>query len=392
MLFIHKKKNLSRLNSLLSFLLLQQYRLVNLPIYIFAKKWFQPLKQQNIVKILLLRQGGIGDTVVALPAINAIRNHFPGAEIHLLTHHVIGDTVSVPDLLPVNFFRKIFKYKKFVDEDILRQLKHEKYDLFIELPSDKASLYFELRSVWLAKRIGVKYGIGWQVSSTTFLKKQQEKLLYFENEQNRLLKILSKYIPGLVINGQHTAQLSFPAEKEQSINFNQNTKKQLALAFSAGEAKKIWPLNNFTALANYFSNKGFEILLIGGQSDKTAADEICRNVKQAVNLCGNLNIHQTAAALRNCHLLISNDTGAIHLAYSVGTAVIGIYSGKDYSNRWFPPESPYNKVLRNASVPCIICYKQKCANNICMQNITVDEVIKQSEALLQQIEATDSAT
>lgn len=385
MYFISAKRDIAKGNSWLVKFLILHYRLLNFPIYALAKKWFKPVAEGGVRKILLLRQGGIGDTIVALPALLSIRQTFPHAQIDLLTHHVIGNTVGVEEFLPENFFTQVFKYRKFVDPELVKSLKENKYDLFIELPSEKASIFFELRSIWLAKRLGVKYGLGWQVSVTSFFKKLQEKYLYFDEEKTRLLKILQYYLPKLKYD---PAQLKNLADDftNAELQFEITSTKNIALAFSAGEERKIWPLENYKTVAKYFAAEGFNILLIGGSKDITKAEEIRKAVPDAINLCGKLEIKETASILKICDLLISNDTGSVHLAYTAGTPVLGIYSGKDYSNRWFPPVSPYNKVLRNASVPCLICYKSSCSNNICMQGITVDEVIAAAEKLLRAIE------
>ncbi|MGZ5242481.1 MAG: glycosyltransferase family 9 protein [Bacteroidia bacterium] len=359
--------------------LILHYRLLNFPIYALVKKWFKPLPQGGVKKILLLRQGGIGDTIVALPAILSIQHTFPNAQIDLLTHHVIGNTVGVPDILPANFFEQVFKYRRFVEAGLVKILRANKYDLFIELPSEKASLFFELRSIWLAKRIGAKSGLGWQVSATTLFRKVQERNLHFDDEKTRLLKILNLYSPAF---SYKTSQLNDVVDEFTQSTDQLSGTNYIGLAFSAGEERKIWPLENFKAVAKYFADKGLNVLLIGGSADKAKAEEITCTVPNTINLCGELEVKATAAVLKQCDLLISNDTGSIHLAYTVGTPVIGIYSGKDYSNRWFPPVSPYNKVLRNASVPCVICYKNKCADNICMKSITVQEVIYEAIKIL----------
>jgi ADP-heptose:LPS heptosyltransferase len=81
---------------------------------------------------------------------------------------------------------------------------------------------------------------------------------------------------------------------------------------------------------------------------------------------------QSAVLLSKCVIAISNDTGPMHLSYVVKTPVIGIFSSRDFQQKWFPPEG--NMALRNYNVHCSLCFSESCSNNICMQGIPLEEV------------------
>jgi heptosyltransferase-2 len=77
-----------------------------------------------------------------------------------------------------------------------------------------------------------------------------------------------------------------------------------------------------------------------------------------------------------CKVVVSNDTGPMHLAYAAGTPVVALFSSRDYPEHWFPPENSGNTTLRLYDVHCSICLSDTCTNNICMKRITPDEVIQ----------------
>ncbi len=95
-------------------------------------------------------------------------------------------------------------------------------------------------------------------------------------------------------------------------------------------------------------------------------------VEGVVSFAGKLTPIQSSVLLSRCFLAISNDTGPMHLSYAVGTPVLGIFSSRDFQQKWFPPKG--NIALRNNLVPCSLCFSEVCADNICMKGISLDAV------------------
>ncbi len=327
-------------------------------------------------RILIFRKGGMGDAVSSLPAIHAIKNCFPNAEIDLLTARRLPTQAGLEEIVEKGTFSNVYTYTNLFDRDMISQLCGRKYDLYIELPSNIASFSFELRTLWLVKRIGIPSGIGWRVSSTKFIAKKQEKLLSFLNDNDRLLKILKGY--GFEVE-QGDYQLPVPEKdaayvhellKEHGIIHKE---RNIAMIPGAGRPQNKWPLPYFNEVAKYYQAKGFNIILIGGEEERKEADKI--EGENVFNFCGKLTALQSAAMLKNCCISISNDTGPMHLSYSAGTPVVAIFSARDYAGKWFPPKEG-NIVLRNTGVPCAICFSDTCIDNICMKQIKPEEVIK----------------
>ena len=363
-------------------LILANYNIRNFTLKLFEKAFFSNKNIFSASNILIFRKGGMGDAIAALPAIQIIRSHFPSANIDLITARRLPAQAGLEEIAPPGMFSNIYTYKELLDRGLINKLKVQKYDLYIELPSNIASFSFELRTIWLAKLLGIRKGIGWQISSTKFMARRQEKLLSFYNDKDRLLKILKGY--GFQINA---GKYIFPVQEKEDAFVSSLLKtqsifakeKNIAMITGAGRPQNKWPVQYFKEVAAYYIGKGFNILLIGGAEEMGEAAKITG--QNVFDFCGKLSTVQSAAMLKHCCISISNDTGPMHLSYSVGTPVVAVFSARDYAGKWFPPEED-NIVLRNTSVPCAICFSDTCMNNICMQAITPEMVIEKADYLL----------
>ncbi|HMN25568.1 MAG TPA: hypothetical protein PKE38_13775, partial [Ignavibacteriaceae bacterium] len=158
----------------------------------FKRILFGNKKDINAKKILIFRTGYLGDSVCALPAIYSIRKNFPDAEIDILTNAGANNLVSLESLIDKKIVNEIIDYREIDRKNIFLLLKKNRYDLFIQLPQYDAGLIRQIRDIFIAKGLGVKFVFGWQIGSTQFLAKYQAKFIKFENERDRLLGILEK--------------------------------------------------------------------------------------------------------------------------------------------------------------------------------------------------------
>jgi len=362
-------------------LVLAGYGIRNFTLQVLERALFANKNIFTAQRILVFRKGGMGDAVSALPAILAIKNRFSNTEIDLLTARRLPTQAGLEEIAEQGTFANVYTYTNLFDRDMISQLRKRKYDLYIELPSNIASFSFELRTLWLVKRVGIPSGIGWRVSSTKFLAKKQEKLLSFFSDKDRLLKILNRY--GFDV--EYDYQLNVPKKDEEFVNKLLKEQgitlkdRNIAMMPGAGRPQNKWPLPFFNEVAKYYLAKGFNIILIGGEEERSEAEKI--EGENVFNFCGKLTAMQSAAMLKSCCLSISNDTGPMHLSYSAGTPVVAIFSARDYAGKWFPPKEG-NIILRNTDVPCAICFSDTCMDNICMKQIMPEDVIKAADKLL----------
>jgi lipopolysaccharide heptosyltransferase II len=137
---------------------------------------------------------------------------------------------------------------------------------------------------------------------------------------------------------------------------------------------KKWPTGRFAQLADrLIQDHGLRVVLVGGADQVDEVNEVRRQMKkEALNLGGATSLRQLAALLRRTNLLITNDSGPMHLAAALGTPVVAIFGPTD--PRRVGPYGHGHVVLRKA-VDCSHCKRNHCARDgACMKAIEVEEV------------------
>jgi len=359
------------------------YDLVNFILLAFRRLFFKKLNRNTIRKILIFRIGSIGDTICAFPAFTTICNNFPQAEIDILTTPGKKEFISLELLLDSSQVNNIINYRAKNKRQLFKEISANKYDLFIELTGSKRSFWRQLRTIFFVKMMGIKHGLGWNISRTMVFPKWQVKHRTFLNEQNRLLAVLKK--EGLETVGVQI-QLNISSELKERVALEAknakllNKRENIGLVVGANHDHKKWPIGYFSKVADYYISKGYNLILFGGPDDQELASTLEHT--QVFNFCGKLYPLESAEMMKYCSLVISNDTGPMHMAYAVGTPVIDLVSSRDYPGEWYPPDDGINRVFRTPDILCSQCLYRKCYDNICMQAISPEMVIDAANEIL----------
>jgi ADP-heptose:LPS heptosyltransferase len=306
-----------------------------------------------------------------MPSIASIRQHFPHAELDILTNAGGKNLVSLQNLLAPKYYDHIIDYSGASRSALFRKLKEGCYDLVIELPQDRVSLLSELRNMLFFRLAGIRSGFGWQVNTSYAFRRVQEKAGGFISERERLLNILQK--EGIKpLRGKYPLKIDGANEKLNSLFEGFQSKKMIALVPGAKRSQNRYPLERFIELGKWLHSKGYDMVAVGGPDDQDMGGRLASTVPDVKNFCGMLDPVESAALLSKCRVTISNDTGPMHLSYAVGTPVIGLFSSRDFQEKWFPPKPSI--ALRNYDVHCSLCFSETCSNNICMQGIPLESV------------------
>ena len=330
----------------------------------------------------------MGDGVCALPALKSIRDHFPQAEIHWLLDAKHLELPHLADFASKNLYDKTYDKRSLKGQELKDALIADEFDLVIHLPQPKARLLTLLKDMWDFRfQAKIRSGCGWKVDAIFFSRKKQEAHRKFQNERDRLMDILSK-------NGIHVpSSLDFPLDMK-SVDLSKVD--EMLLPVSGGPIISIvpgakrpqnrWPAEYFQKLIDELKND-HGIVILGSEGDKEILPKY-EDSTRILNLCGKTSVLETAEILRRSHHCISNDTGPMHLAYAVQTPVTAIFSARDFPGIWFPPASGEHSVLRNYDVACSACLSNTCANNICMKQIGVEQVLSAMNTSTPEFETT----
>jgi len=316
------------------------------------------------LKILVVKTSSLGDVVHALPAVNALAEAFPDAEIDFLVCPAFADIVHYCRKLHqiILFDRKKFKNWKTAlpySLSLIRELRQREYDLIIDLQG-------LLRSALFAGFAKGKRKIG-------FLKPREMPARLFYNESAAVAPghavernmALIRHITGIPA----TAELSLPEDPEFKKEAETLLKKTgvspdvplIAIAPGARWKSKRFPAELFGKAAKIIGTRHPEVrfLLLGASSENEDSATIAAFLpERAVNLTGKTSIGSMFELLRNARGLLCNDSGPMHIAAALHTPVLAL-NGPTAPHR----TGPYGKncrVLQTEELSCLGCLKRVC--------------------------------
>jgi heptosyltransferase III len=342
-------------------------------------------------RILFYRTGQIGDTVMALPAIWAIRRYFPGAFLALLNEQHAGNAyIKASRVLPEQgLFDEFISYEANRDGApffkllrLIPQLRQGQFDTLVYL----APRFRTKRQIWrdllFFRLSGIRRIIGHRgmISYGKFAAKKP--LPYIDNEADHFLSRLSRSGIPVPQPGQGCMDLLLTdTEIQSSSNWlavhAKRNQHQIVIGMGIGGKfpAQRWPKERFVQLGHYIVGQlGGVPVIFGGPEDREMGQDLVREWGAGANAAGELTVRQAAAALSFCRLYVGNDTGTMHLAAAVGTQCIGIFSARNLPGEWYP-YGP-NHVVLKANIACEGCKLTDCVKNdmACLKMINVNDV------------------
>ena len=299
----------------------------------------------RIKRILLIRPDAIGDMVLATPAIAALRNKFPQAQIAVLArgynqtiikNNPAIDEIILDDLYPHIINRKMIspiKYWQWV-----QLLKQKKFDLMI-------NFYGEFPYALTAFLAGIPYRIGdkarilfswlynfpvWQKFSNSTI---HEVKHHFE-----LLKPLNIDLPKDAKLNVYPSQNAIREAKQILEKHNMREKKLIAVTIGTGRTDKPWDIKKVKQLIKILAHKyNTKIIFLGGPKEKALADQILPEIDgKIINLVG-ISLELLIGIISQMRLYIGNNTGPSHIAAALNIPSIVLFCSKAHKpGRWAP--------------------------------------------------------
>jgi lipopolysaccharide heptosyltransferase II len=324
-------------------------------------------------KILIIRPGGIGDAVLLLPTINALKSALPDAKIDILCEKRNAGIFGLGDGI-----REIYVYDR--DFELLKCVRN-RYDAVIDTEQ-----WHRLSAV-AAHLTGAPVRIGFATNERRKLFTHQIPYSHDEYEAFsflHLLEPLTDCTPGFHADEPFiTMKKPFPSHLLPQLKKGGDI---IAIFPGASVAERRWGGENFGQVARTLLERGKEIVILGSHDDRGDADEIKKYAGDSIDLTGKTSLIDVASILKHCRLLITADSGMMHIAVAVGTPTISLF-GSGIQKKWAPPGKKH--IVLNHQVVCSPCtrfgYTPRCKNNIkCLSSIRADEVIKAAATLLDE--------
>jgi heptosyltransferase I len=350
------------------------------------------------LNILIVKLSAIGDVIHTLPALSALRAHYPNARITWLVEAAAADLVighRALDRVIVSHRKRWLKELKGPGRRqamaqiraFWRELRDTHYDMII----DFQALLKSALMVWLAKgdrKIGFDKGMQHQEHSYLFLNERIPPVDMEVHALTRGLMLLNAIgidTPSVVydipVSAADRRQVKTLLDR-QDID---GSRPLVAVNPVALWETKLWLNDRFAALADrLIADHGVDVVFTGGPGDRpTIAAIHGMMAERAADLSGRTSLPMLAALYQRASCLVTTDTGPMHLAAAVDTPVVALF-GPTAPWRTGPYGQGHTVVRR--ALPCSPCFKRQCDVHQCrcMRDITVAQVLA---AVVDRLEA-----
>jgi lipopolysaccharide heptosyltransferase II len=337
-------------------------------------------------RILVVRTDRVGDVVLSMPAVEALRALFPAAYICMMVapccREIVEHSRFLDDFLLYDkqsigrSFRKAWKFS--------RELRSRRFDVaFVLHPTIRAhvSVYF----AGIPRRVGYRKKFSFLLTDTIVHTKHRGE----KHETEYALDLLravglepATYAPHLTVSDDADRRAR-DLLREAGITSEDTV---IVLHPAASCPSKIWPPDYFARAADELIAKyGCKTVVVSGPDGLRQADEVIRRMtREAVNLAGRTTLSTLAGIFKQSELVISNDSGPVHVASAVGAPVISIFGRKQEGlspRRWGPLGN--KGVALHKDVGCEQCRAHNCSRDFaCLKAVTVEDVLTAADALL----------
>lgn len=319
-----------------------------------------------MVKFLIIRFSSIGDIVLTTPVIRNLKTQVEGAEIHFLTKKAFLPVLEEnPYLHKIHLFDNNFK-------ETVKELKSVNFDFIIDLHNNLRTTRF-------------KFALN--KVSYSFPKLNMEKWLMVNFKINRLpaVHIVERYMSTIgmfnIKNDRLGLDFFIRSENEMDVKLLPESfqKGYISVVIGAKHNTKQLPDEHIIELIKKLN---FPVVLLGGKDDAERGEKISAAVgEKCLNFCGKFSLQQSASYLKQSKLVITHDTGLMHIASAFGKTILSIWGNTipDFGMYpYFPGEG--SEIFEVKNLKCRPCSKigfDKCplGHFNCMKQINLDAIV-----------------
>ena len=325
--------------------------------------------------ILIIKPGAVGDLLQMTPVIRALKAYSPEAKITMLVGSDITASLFKNDarISEIVIFDRNGRHRSLSSRLAFWRYLHSKdYDLVLNYQRSNLKTWF--------------------LASAAF----PCRVLVYHKAKDRTIHAVVNYLETLKPLGIVASDLDlelFLDEGARAFAENffslQGLEGKTVIALNPGATHEVnrWPAVRFAELADLIADQLHACpLIIGGPDDVPLAAEIVSlSRSKPASLAGRTSLLQLGAVLKRCSLLVSGDTGPLHLATAVGTHVIGLFGAADPLRTG--PVGNGHRVIQAGTAPCVPCKSRRCGNQKyleCMESISAREVADSIAGMLRK--------
>lgn len=332
---------------------------------------------QGIRRILVKGTNWVGDTVISFPAVHALRHLFPTAHIAVLVRSHLADLWRVQPAVDEVITYDIPKgiNRLFAEVKIAGLIRNRGIGLAIIFPRSFSSAWMVFLG-GIPRRLGYKGDHrGWLLTNRVEREDgllRRHRMYYYLH----LIERLGDFPPPPLPTLRTDAEMEGWTDRFLDQH---GISGRLVIGLNPGATygeAKCWPPDRFVKLGKrLIKDDGASLVVFGSPRD--AERRLCAEIAQeigpgCIDLSGQTSLLQLASLLRRCRLLVTNDTGTMHVAAAVGTKVVAIFGPTDPTTT-----SPLGEghIIVRKEAACIPCLKRVCPiDHRCMRLVEVDDV------------------
>jgi len=341
-------------------------------------------------RVLVHLVGNLGDVVVAVPALMALRARYPKARLTLVSSpgrrgmpgaaHLVDGAPWLDELIVYHQEDIAGRSRQLA---FARRLRTLRPDLLVYLPASRAPASTVYRNLLFGRLVGPRRAFGYYVPTFPRFKLAQARVFgRFPQEVDRHLDALAP----LGVTRPDAVRFDLAPTPTEDLRWvdalTDRTGGAPIAAFCPGgkQAGHLWPEERFAAVAAVLASRGHHVVTIGGPGDRELGDRLLAATGGGTQAAGELSVLGSAELLRRAALLVTNDTGPMHLAAAVGTPTAAVFSGENFAGRWYPYGEGH-EVLRAREV-CPTCLFSGTRTQHCVGEITTTAVVDACDRIL----------
>ncbi len=334
-------------------------------------------------RIIVFRQGRIGDTLVVFPVIEALHELYPQARIvyctqffrkkssYLQGYDITKLSPYIDETVTYNFEDSVFR--KFLE--LKRKLRAGKNDLLIYLPYSRVERRQVIRDFVFFKAVGFKHMICFkQTWDWTYL--YEKKNIELPKETQRISELIATSDINLKLPQRCLLKYDMDIARRLWDKWGLNGKEVVAMCPGSRMQSKRWPAERYIEVGReWYRRTKMSLVIVGGVEESDMAEEIISHWPGYGFSACTSDIETTASVLSRVKCYCGNDTGAMHLAALLGVPCVAVFSSRASAKLWYPWGD--NHVILQKDIKCRNCERENCYTTppLCLENISTELVL-----------------
>jgi len=346
----------------------------------------KPLEKSIINNILIRATNWVGDAVMTIPALEAVRENFPKSRITVLARPwvatVFENHPAVNDLLIYQ------KHDGLIDNIsemriLINKVRKNKYDLAILFQN-------AFEAALIAYLGGVKSRLGFDSDGRGFLLthaiKRTDKIFAVHQVEYYLSILKSAGLKAESRNPVLNIAKKDSTKADDLLKLNGISRNDFLLGLGPGAIfgnAKRWPVERFAKIGDLAAEKwDAKVIIMGSKKEKEIGTSMTGLMRhKPVDLCGATSLGEAMGIIDRCNLFVTNDSGLMHIAAALGIPTLAIFGSTDHVATG--PRGVKTKIIKH-NIDCSPCLKPECPTDFkCMLSIEVEEVWNEMKKFIQ---------